>query len=66
MCLFVFDKVNSSNEAKTSGTQEKAAVSSGSSRFGRFGSQLFQKTVGLVLKSRPDRQVFCSELNLRR
>ncbi|XVF33549.1 hypothetical protein REPUB_Repub17cG0177800 [Reevesia pubescens] len=56
-------KVNSSNEAKSSGTQEKAAVSSGSSRFGRFGSQLFQKTVGLVLRSRPDRQAKLGEKN---
>ncbi|XVF73457.1 hypothetical protein PTKIN_Ptkin12aG0202700 [Pterospermum kingtungense] len=56
-------KVNSSNEAKTSGTREKTAVSSGSSRFGRFGSQLFQKTVGLVLRSRPDRQAKLGEKN---
>ncbi|KAE8671091.1 zinc finger protein ZAT4-like [Hibiscus syriacus] len=49
-------KVNSSNEANSSGKQEKAAVSSGPSRFGLFGSQLFQKTVGLVLRSRPDCQ----------
>ncbi|XWS32372.1 hypothetical protein CRYUN_Cryun23aG0154000 [Craigia yunnanensis] len=56
-------KVNSSNEVKTSGTQEKAALSSGSSRFGRFGSQLFQKTVGLVLRSRPDRQAKLGEKN---
>ncbi|XP_022757013.1 protein transport protein SEC16A homolog isoform X2 [Durio zibethinus] len=56
-------KVNSSNEVKSSGTQEKVAVSSGSSRFGRFGSQLFQKTVGLVLRSRPDRQAKLGEKN---
>ncbi|MBA0640147.1 hypothetical protein Goklo_023113 [Gossypium klotzschianum] len=56
-------KVNSSNEANSSGTQEKAAVSSGSSRFGRFGSQLFQKTVGLVLRSRPHHQAKLGEKN---
>ncbi|XVE76919.1 hypothetical protein DITRI_Ditri13aG0019100 [Diplodiscus trichospermus] len=56
-------KVNSSNETNSSGTQEKAAVSSGSSRFGRFGSQLFQKTFGLVLRSRPDRQAKLGEKN---
>ncbi|GMI73565.1 hypothetical protein like AT5G47490 [Hibiscus trionum] len=56
-------KVNSSNEANSAGKQEKAAVSSGPSRFGRFGSQLFQKTVGLVLRSRPDRQAKLGEEN---
>ncbi|GMJ01585.1 hypothetical protein like AT5G47490 [Hibiscus trionum] len=56
-------KVNSSSEANSSGKQEKAAVSSGPSRFGRFGSQLFQKTVGLVLRSRPDRQAKLGDEN---
>ncbi|KAE8662502.1 putative C2H2-like zinc finger protein [Hibiscus syriacus] len=56
-------KVNSSSEANSSGKQEKAAVSSGTSRFGRFGSQLFQKTVGLVLRSRPDRQAKLGDEN---
>ncbi|KAK6260856.1 hypothetical protein SCA6_015330 [Theobroma cacao] len=56
-------KVNSSNETNSSGTQEKAAVSSGSSRFGRFGSQLFQKTFGLVLRSQPHRQAKLGETN---
>lgn len=39
--------------------QEKAqgsAEGSGSSRFG-FGTQLFQKTVGLVLRPRPGKEV---------
>ncbi|KAL4311174.1 hypothetical protein GQ457_01G055870 [Hibiscus cannabinus] len=57
-------KVNSSNEANnSSGKEEKAAVSSGPSRFGFFGSQLFQKTVGLVLRSRSDRQAKLGEEN---
>ncbi|OMO68609.1 hypothetical protein COLO4_29545 [Corchorus olitorius] len=56
-------KVNSSNEVKSSGTQEKPVESSGSSRFGRFGSQIFQKTFGLVLKSRAHRQAKLGETN---
>lgn len=36
---------------------DKESGLGGYSRFGRFGSQLFQKTVGRVLKSRPERQV---------
>lgn len=41
--------------------QGKTSVSGGSSRFPRFGfgSQLLQKTVGLVLRPRPGKQVFC-------
>ncbi|KAK9273755.1 hypothetical protein L1049_018565 [Liquidambar formosana] len=45
-------------EANSSDTQGKA-----SSRFGRFGSQIIQKTVGLVLRSRPDRQAKLGEKN---
>lgn len=56
--FFFFNQVDSFKETNSSDTQEKASVSGGSSRFGRFGSQLFQKTVGLVLRSRPDRQVY--------
>lgn len=56
-------KVDSSKETNSSNTQEQASVSGGSSRFGRFGSQLFQKTVGLVLRSRPDRQAKLGEKN---
>ncbi|XP_031269712.1 protein transport protein SEC16B homolog [Pistacia vera] len=56
-------KVDSSKESNISDTQEQVAVSVGSSRFGRFGSQLFQKTVGLVLRSRPDRQAKLGEKN---
>lgn len=40
--------------------QEKASGAGGSSRLGRIGSQIFQKTVGLVLRSRSDRQVIFS------
>lgn len=56
-------KVDSSKEADLSDKQEKASDSSRSSRFGHFGSQLFQKTLGLVLRSRPDRQAKLGEKN---
>ncbi|GLT52501.1 hypothetical protein SLA2020_258390 [Shorea laevis] len=56
-------QVNTLNETNSSETQEKADASGGSSRFGRFGSQLFQKTVGLVLRSRPNRQAKLGEKN---
>ncbi|KAK6118960.1 hypothetical protein DH2020_047298 [Rehmannia glutinosa] len=51
-------------EASSTGLQEKASAS-GTSRFGRFGfgSQLFQKTVGLVLKPRQDRQAKLGDTN---
>jgi hypothetical protein len=45
--------------------QKNASSSGGSSRFGRFGSQLFQKTVGLVIRSRPDRQVYETTSSLK-
>lgn len=54
---FLYCQVDSSQEAISSNTHGKSSASSGSSRFGRFGSQLFQKTVGLIIRSRPDRQV---------
>lgn len=43
--------------------QGKASVSGGASRFPRFnfGSQLLQKTVGLVLRPRPGKQVVSSK-----
>ncbi|XP_040991416.1 protein transport protein SEC16B homolog isoform X1 [Juglans microcarpa x Juglans regia] len=56
-------KVDSSQETKSSAMQPKASTSGGSSRFGHFGSQLLQKTVGLVLRSRPDRQAKLGEKN---
>ncbi|WVZ12619.1 hypothetical protein V8G54_017149 [Vigna mungo] len=45
--------------------QGKAQASGGTSRFSRFGfgSQLLQKTVGLVLKPRPGRQAKLGEKN---
>ncbi|KAJ4953350.1 hypothetical protein NE237_030182 [Protea cynaroides] len=43
--------------------QGKVSVSGGSSRFGRFGSQLFQKTVGWVSRSRSERQAKLGEKN---
>lgn len=53
--ILCFFQVDSSNKENVSNTQEKTSTPSGS-RFGRFGSQLFQKTVGLVIRSR-DKQV---------
>ncbi|XP_047329648.1 protein transport protein SEC16B homolog isoform X2 [Impatiens glandulifera] len=54
-------QADSSSKQETSpNTQTKAVVASGGiSRFGRlsFGSQLFQKTVGLVLRPRQDKQL---------
>ncbi|XP_043715640.1 protein transport protein SEC16A homolog isoform X2 [Telopea speciosissima] len=41
----------------------KSSVSGGPSRFGRFGSQILQKTMGWVAKSRPDRQAKLGEQN---
>ncbi|CAL5340266.1 unnamed protein product [Camellia sinensis] len=43
--------------------QEQASGAGGSSRLGRIGSQIFQKTVGLVLRSRSDRQATLGEKN---
>ncbi|GFZ01957.1 RGPR-like protein [Actinidia rufa] len=59
------DQADSSKEATSSSTQGKASVSGGASRFGRFnfGSQLLQKTVGLVLKPRQDKQAKLGETN---
>ncbi|XP_044491395.1 protein transport protein SEC16B homolog isoform X3 [Mangifera indica] len=56
-------KIDSSKESNISDTQEKVAASGGTSRFGRFGSQLFHKTVGLVLRSRPDRLNWVRRIN---
>ena len=56
---FVLDQVDSSKEASSSNTGSDASGAGGTSRFRRFsfGSQLLQKTVGLVLKPRQGRQV---------
>lgn len=53
------NQADSSKEATSSNAQDNTSVSGRPSRFARFGfgSQLLQKTVGLVLKSRTDRQV---------
>ncbi|CAL0311659.1 unnamed protein product [Lupinus luteus] len=52
-------------EMTSPGSQEKTNVSGGTSRFSHFGfgSQLFQKTVGLVLRPRPDKQAKLGETN---
>ncbi|KAL6128991.1 hypothetical protein ACLB2K_072344 [Fragaria x ananassa] len=51
----VFNQVDSSKKVNSSTTQQK-------SRFG-FGSQIFQKTLGLVIKSRSDKQAKLGEAN---
>ncbi|PSS11536.1 Protein transport protein like [Actinidia chinensis var. chinensis] len=58
------DQVDSSKEA-TSSSASKSSVLAGVSRFGRFsfGSQLLQKTVGLVLKPRQEKQAKLGEKN---
>lgn len=52
-------QVDPSKELSTADAQGKTSVSGGTSRFSRFGfgSQLLQKTVGLVLRPRPGKQV---------
>ncbi|KAJ4954558.1 hypothetical protein NE237_011341 [Protea cynaroides] len=52
-------QVNPSKEA-SSHAQGRAG---GPSRFGRFGSQIIQKTMGWVSKSRPDKQAKLGEQN---
>ncbi|XP_021748628.1 protein transport protein SEC16B homolog isoform X1 [Chenopodium quinoa] len=52
-----------SPKSSSSSPRDHTSVSGSSSRFGRFGSQIFQKTVGLVLKSRSDRQAKLGESN---
>ncbi|KAI3453486.1 hypothetical protein Pfo_010149 [Paulownia fortunei] len=56
---------DSLKEASSTGVQDKASVAGGTSRFGRFGfgSQLLQKTVGLVLKPRQGHQAKLGETN---
>uniref|UniRef100_A0A7N0U0X0 Protein transport protein sec16 n=1 Tax=Kalanchoe fedtschenkoi TaxID=63787 RepID=A0A7N0U0X0_KALFE len=58
------DQVEPSKETASPNAPRKASVSAGS-RFGRFGfgSQLLQKTMGLVLKSRSDKQAKLGESN---
>ncbi|XVF51744.1 hypothetical protein PTKIN_Ptkin04bG0209600 [Pterospermum kingtungense] len=58
-------QVDSSKEVGASTAQGKASGSVGTSRFARFGfgSQLLQKTVGLVLRPRPDKQAKLGEKN---
>lgn len=56
-------KADSSKKTNSSGMQKNSSSSGGSSRFGRFGSKLFQNTLGLVIRSRPDRQAKLGEKN---
>ncbi|CAM8910974.1 unnamed protein product [Rhodiola kirilowii] len=51
------------DEPKPQEAQLKPAVSANPSRFGRFGSQIFQKTVGLVLRPRSGKQAKLGEKN---
>ncbi|XP_010264305.1 PREDICTED: protein transport protein SEC16A homolog isoform X2 [Nelumbo nucifera] len=55
-------QVNQSKDI-ASDAQSKASVSGVPSRFGRFGSQLLQKTMGWVSRSRTDRQAKLGERN---
>ncbi|KAL0927593.1 hypothetical protein M5K25_001778 [Dendrobium thyrsiflorum] len=55
-------KRNSSKDGSSYG-QGSASMSSGPSRFGRFGSQLLQKTIGWVSWSRHDHQAKLGESN---
>nr|XP_016439252.1 PREDICTED: protein transport protein SEC16A homolog [Nicotiana tabacum] len=59
------DHVDSSKEASSSNKPGNSSAAAGRSRFGRFsfGSQLLQKTVGLVLKPRQGRQAKLGETN---
>ncbi|MCD7467026.1 hypothetical protein HAX54_004198 [Datura stramonium] len=59
------DHVDSSKEASSSNTQGNSSAAAGRSRFGgfSFGSQLLQKTVGLVLKPRQGRQAKLGDTN---
>ncbi|XP_043713337.1 protein transport protein SEC16A homolog isoform X2 [Telopea speciosissima] len=56
-------QVDPSKEAASPDAQGRASVSGGPSRFGRFGSQLLQKTMGWVSRSRSDRQAKLGEQN---
>ncbi|KAB5564089.1 hypothetical protein DKX38_004143 [Salix brachista] len=58
-------QVESSTVGTSSSAQSKTSGPVGSSRFGRFGfgSQLLQKTVGLVLRPRSDKQAKLGEKN---
>ncbi|KAL8539743.1 hypothetical protein ACS0TY_001381 [Phlomoides rotata] len=58
-------QADSSKEASSTGVQDKASAAGGTSRLGRFsfGSQLLQKTVGLVLRPRQGRQAKLGETN---
>ncbi|KAK4483610.1 hypothetical protein RD792_010809 [Penstemon davidsonii] len=58
-------QTDSLKEASSSGLQDKASATGVASRLGRFGfgSQLLQKTVGLVLKPRQGRQAKLGDTN---
>ncbi|XP_077235430.1 protein transport protein SEC16A homolog [Tasmannia lanceolata] len=49
--------------SKEGDARSKASMAGGPSRFGRFGSQLLQKTVGWVSRSRTDREAKLGEKN---
>lgn len=56
-----FGRQNSSKDAGSDDGQSKSSAAP--SRFGRIGSQLLQKTMGWVSRSRPDRQAKLGESN---
>ncbi|KAL2892484.1 Protein transport protein SEC16B-like protein [Bienertia sinuspersici] len=51
-----------SPKSSSSSPRDNASLSRSSSRLGRFGSQIFQKTVGLVLRSNSDNQASQAKL----
>ncbi|KAK9120625.1 hypothetical protein Syun_018242 [Stephania yunnanensis] len=56
-------QVSPSSEGASSDSQSKPMVTAGASRFGRLGSNLLQKTMGWVSRSRNDRQAKLGEKN---
>ncbi|KAG5538647.1 hypothetical protein RHGRI_019268 [Rhododendron griersonianum] len=60
---FAFHGVDLSKDGSSPDMKGNTPGTGGSSRFGRFRTNLFQKTMGLVLRSRPDRQAKLGETN---
>ncbi|KAJ8447315.1 hypothetical protein Cgig2_013092 [Carnegiea gigantea] len=52
-----------SDPSGDSGPHDNSSTAGSSSRFGRFGLQIFQKTLGLGLRSRPDQHAKLGEKN---
>ncbi|XP_008786953.2 protein transport protein SEC16B homolog [Phoenix dactylifera] len=56
-------KQDLSKDVSSPDSRGQTSLSGGPSRFGRFGSQLLQKTMGWVSRSHPDRQAKLGERN---